>query len=119
MKSVIGTKRKTNSNTIIFITNNKIIVNVLHIANAFNNYFFSVGQTLAANLAQTSVNPTDFLQPIPCSMVFTHIEERKVVTIINSLKNSSPGCDGIPAIIVKITIHLYIKTLTLIINQTL
>ena len=40
-----------------------------------------------------------------------------LTTIINSLKNSSPGCDGIPATIVKRTIYLYIKTLTLIINQ--
>ena len=65
----------------------------------------------------TSVNPIDFLQPNPRSLVFNHIEETEVATIINSLKNSSPGCDGIPATIVKRTIHLYIKTLTLIINQ--
>ena len=57
------------------------------------------------------------MQPNPCSMVFTYIEEREVATIINSLKNSSPGCDGIPATIVKRTIHLYVKILTLIINQ--
>ena len=38
------------------------------------------------NLASTSVNPIDFLQPNPCSMVFTHIEEREVATLINSLK---------------------------------
>ena len=50
-------------------------------------------------------------------MVFTHIEEREVATIINSLKNSCPCCDGIPASIVKRTIYLYVKILTLIINQ--
>ena len=33
------------------------------------------------------------------------------------IKNSCLGCDGIPATIVKRTIHLYIKILTLIINQ--
>ena len=34
-------------------------------------------------------------------MVFNHIEETEVVTIINSLINSSPGCDGISAVLVK------------------
>ena len=47
----------------------------------------------------------------------THIEEREVATIINSLKNSTPGCDGIPATIDKITIYLYVKILIHIINQ--
>ena len=117
MKSVIGTKRRTNNIKTSFIINNKRIDNALLIANEFNTYFVSVGQTLDANLAPTSVNPIDFLQPNPCSLVFNHIEETEVATIINSLKNSSPGCDGIPATIVKRTIHLYIKTLTLIINQ--
>ena len=50
-------------------------------------------------------------------MVFTHIEEREDATKINSLTNSSPGCDGIPTTIVKRPVHLYMKTLTLIINQ--
>ena len=117
MKSVIGTKRRTNNNKTSFIINNKRIDNALLIANEFNKYFVSVGQTLDANLASTSINPFDLLQPNPCSMVFIHIEERDVATIINSLKNSSPGCDGIPATIAKRTIHLYVKILTLIINQ--
>ena len=50
-------------------------------------------------------------------MVFTHIEEIEVATLINSLNNSSPGYDGIPSTLVKRTMHLYLKTLTLIINQ--
>ena len=52
-------------------------------------------------------------------MVFTHSEERKVVSIINSLNNSSPGCDGIPAILVIRVVNLNIKPLTLITNRTL
>ena len=50
-------------------------------------------------------------------MVFNHIEETEVATIINSLKNSSPGCDGIPATIIKRSIYLYVNILTLIINH--
>ena len=51
-------------------------------------------------------------------MVFTHIEEWEVAELLNSLKNSSPGCDEIPSTLVKRTINLYLKTLTLIINKT-
>ena len=80
-------------------------------------FFVSVGQTLAANLPPASLNPINFLQPNPHSMVFTHIEEIEVATLINSLNNSSPGYDGIPSTLVKRTMHLYLKTLTLIINQ--
>ena len=40
-----------------------------------------------------------------------------MATLINSLNNSSPGYDGIPSTLVKRTMHLYLKTLTLIINQ--
>ena len=50
-------------------------------------------------------------------MVFTHIEEIEVATLIHSMKNSSPCYDGIPSTFVKRTMHLYLKTLKLIINQ--
>ena len=85
--------------------------------NKFNKYIVSVDQALLANLKPTRLNPIDFLQTNPHSMVFTHIEETKVVTLINSLNNSSPGCDRIPAVVVKRVMHLYIKPITLIINQ--
>ena len=100
-----------------FIINNKKCDNDLQIANEFKQYFVSVGQTLAAKLPPASLNPINFLQPNPHSLVFTHIEEIEVATLINSLNNSSPGYDGIPSTLVKRTMHLYLKTLTLIINQ--
>ena len=43
----------------------------------------------------------------PHIMVFTHIEEIEVVIIINSLNNSSPGCDGILAVLAKSHAFLY------------
>ena len=50
MKSVNGTKRQTNNKKSTFIINNKKCDNDLQLANEFNNYFVSVGQTLAAKL---------------------------------------------------------------------
>ena len=70
MKSVNGTKMRTNNNKTGFIINNKKIDNALLIANEFNKYFVSAGQTLDANLEATRINPIDFLQQNPCSMVW-------------------------------------------------
>ena len=69
-----GEQKKTS-----FIINNKRIDIALLIANEFNTYFVSVGQTLDANLAPTSVNPIDFLQPNPCSLVFNLLKKQKLL----------------------------------------
>ena len=65
MKSEIATKRK-NKQTICII-NNKKFDNDLQLQMNLN-YFVSVGQILAAKLAQVSLNPIDFLQPNPHSV---------------------------------------------------
>ena len=47
MKSVIGSKRKSTQKISSFNINSKNMINEQHIANEFNNYFISVGPTLA------------------------------------------------------------------------
>ena len=71
MKSVIGNKRKMHPKNQRFVINDKIRDNDLHIVNAFNNYFVSVGPILAAKLTTTSLNPIDFLQTHYSSMVIS------------------------------------------------
>ena len=51
-------------------------------------------------------------------MVIFHIGVNKFITVINSLKNSSPGYDGIPVTLAKRVINSYIKPLTLLINHS-
>ena len=72
-----------------FIINNKRIINEQHIANEFNNYFISVGPTLAEKQPPTNVNPLYFLQCNANSMVISHIEENEVITVINSKKTQA------------------------------
>ena len=118
MKSVIGNKRKSPKKVSTFIINGKKITDEIRIANEFNNYFVSVGHTLASKLAHTNINPLDFVENNINSMVMPLIEEIEIVTIINSLKNSSPGWDGIPATLTKRLLNLYIKPLTFLINKS-
>ena len=47
--------------------------------------FITVGQTLAAKLVPSSLNPIDVLQINSHSMEFFHIEEREVVTVIKTI----------------------------------
>ena len=78
MKSVIGNKRKTNQNIKRFKINNNIIDNDLRIANEFNNYFVSVGTTLAAHQIKTDLNPHHYVQNNSNSMVMQQIEDFKL-----------------------------------------
>ena len=97
--------------------NNNRIDNELQIANGLNKYIVFVGQTVAANLKPTRLNPIDILQMNPHSMVFTHIEKKEIVTIINSHNNNSPCCDIIPSVLVVLSFlrcELYLNTLCLV-----
>ena len=101
MKSVLGNKRKSHQTNKRFIINTNIIKNELRIANEFNNYFVSIGPTLAAIQETTNLIPLDFLQNNPNSMAIRQMEDIEVIHIINLLNNSSPGLDGIPSILTK------------------
>ena len=102
----------------MFNINNKTIARELQIANEFNNYFVSIGPKLASHQTSTTLNPLNSLQLNANSVVIHHIEEYEVVRIINSLNNSSPGWDCIPAKLAKRVLNYYIKPLTFLINQS-
>ena len=99
--------------------NNEIIENDIRISKEFNNYFVSVGSTLASKINDNSCNPLDYIQSNVQSMVIPNYYENNVTLAINSLKNSSPGWDNIPTLIEKHVIHCYIKPLVFLINQSL
>ena len=69
-----------------FNINNKNIINEQHIANEFNNYFISVGSTLAEKLSPTNLNPLEFVRCNGNSMVIFYIDVNEVITVINSQK---------------------------------
>ena len=99
--------------------NNEIIENYIKISNGINNYFVSVGSTLASNINDNSCDPLDYIQSNVQSMVIPNYNENDVTLAINSLNNSSPGWDNIPTLIAKQVIHCYIKPLVFLINQSL
>ena len=98
--------------------NNERIENDIRISKEFNNYFVSVGSTLASKINDNSCNPLDYIQSNVQSMAIPNYNENDVTLAINSLKNSS-GWDNIPTLIAKHVIHCYIKLLVFLINQYL
>ena len=99
--------------------NNERIENDIRISNEFNNYFVSVGSTLASKIHVNIRNPLDYIQSNVQSMAIPNYYKNNVTLAINSLENSSPGWDNIPTLIAKHVIHCYIKPLVFLINQTL
>ena len=95
------------------------MINNARIKNESNNYFVSVGSTLASKINVNSCNPLDYIQSNVQSMAIPNYYENDVTFAINSLKHSSPGWDNIPTLIAKHVIHWYIKPLVFLINQSL
>ena len=71
------------------------------ISENFNDYFASIGSTLAANIPQTNTDPLSYLQPNPNSFLFFECTSSEVLKVINGLKNKRKGLDEIPIAIYK------------------
>ena len=119
MKSVIGKNKTSFQKNSYFMINNEIIENDIRISNEFNNYFVSVGSTLASKINVNSCNPLDYIHSNVQSMAIPNYYENDITLTINSLQNSSPGWNTIPTLIAKHVIHCYIKPLVFLINQSL
>ena len=119
IKEIIN-KRKTTKYPSSFIINNSETSNCVQIANSFNNYFINVGKVLADKVPHSHVNPVSYIKNTNLdSIVINPVDEHEIVKVINSLKESSPGWDGIHAKVLKSTFYDYIKPVTYICNLCL
>ena len=111
-------KKKTSSN--IFYHDGKILKDELEIANAFNNYFTSIGPSLANKFEQNN-NYLKYLNDAPnCRLYFEPVEEHYIIKIIDKLKNKkSSGIDGISNSLIKLSKHVFVKPLAIMVNQML
>ena len=74
-----------------FIVNDSVISDKHDIPNAFNNFFTSIGPTLASSIT-SNTNPMSYINIV---------EPIYVRSVIHGLKNSSSGWDGLSAYIGK------------------
>ena len=118
LRQIIGLTGPKVSKNLKFDYNNKIISDDTEIANAFNNFFASIGTELASKITST-VNPMTYISNIENSIFVPDVTENDVWNVIAQLKNSSAGWDHFPAIVAKQCINGYITPLTHVIDLSL
>ncbi len=118
LKSIIGKDSVKAKKRVNFCSNNTVVTDNTEIANLFNNFFVSIGPTLAKDLT-CDVNPMSYVRSIPNSIVVLSISAAEIRNVIISLKNSSPGWDEMPASVLKQCVDGYIEPLTHLINQSI
>ena len=92
------------------------------IANAFNNYFANIGQSLSNSIKQPKNRSfKEYLKNPPASkLTFKNISEGDTLKIINNLNTKkSSGQDGLSLNLLKYIKLELAKSITLIINQSL
>ena len=110
-------RKQQTQQTTKFVLGEKIITDNSEIADQFNKYFVNVGASLDEKIPRTNISPTSYIsKSITNSIFFEPIIHEEVISIINSLRNSSPGWDNIPADIIKKTCNTFIAPLTYILN---
>ena len=104
-----------------FMENGNIISDHKTIANAFNNFFTNIGETVITN-TNTTISPfnTYLSNKSNCKFTFTLMSVEDIVQIINSLKPKvSSGLDELSNKMLKLIKDVIAPPLTIIINQML
>ena len=117
LRSIIGKDSNNSTKIFSFNINNTVVTDSEVIANEFNNFFVSIGPTLASNIT-CSKDPLTYVNGIVNSIVVHNVTSMDIRTVISSLKNSSPGFDGIPSFVANQCIDYFIEPLTYIINMS-
>ena len=90
------------------------------IANLFNNYFSSIGNTLASKINSTTNGYRRFLSPPNLNSIFINpVSESEVFNTIMSLKrNQSTGSDDITSKTLQLSANYIVPPLTCVINKS-
>ena len=102
----------------MFSHNGKTLEDPSKIANAFNEYFISIGPSLANQMDKNNNFRKYLRNPSESRLHFEPITEHKTMRIIENPKNkTSTGIDGLSNQLIKMAKNVLVKPLTIIINQ--
>ena len=102
----------------MFSRNGETLEDSSEIANAFNEYFISIGASLANQMDKNNNSRKYLRNPSENRLHFDPITEHKTMTTIGNLKNkTSPGIDGLSNQLIKMSKNVLVKPLTIITNQ--
>ena len=101
-----------------FVWNNHVITDMNEIANEFNRYFISIGQSLSEKIQSVHSSEEYLGQKANSVFKFTAVNEDCIDKIVKKLKSkSSTGYDNISNILIKHARTILVKPLTLLANQ--
>ena len=113
-------KKRSSGNSSRFLVNNRIVTNMVEIANGFNSFFVNAGPTLAKNIPNIHKSPSAFLKNrVTDCMCIEEVTNDELECIIKNLKDSSPGWDEISAKVIKSTHDSFKTPLVHVLNLSL
>ena len=98
LKEIVNKGKQSQIQSKFKVSDNSITTNKTLISDKFNDFFTSIGPSLAKKIPQQNVSPMEYMQEkLVNSMFMEPVKEDEVTTIISNLKNSAPGHDEITA----------------------
>ena len=120
INNLIGKGTKVNRVIEKLNVNGVIVEDAVKIADAFNQYFSSIGVNIANSIQNSNNHPMDYMSgTFLNSFVFFPVTSRDVENVIKSLKNKSCNVDALPVTILKIISYVISPVLSSIINCSL
>ena len=100
IKQILGLDDRKILNAQRFVVHGNELADRHDIANAFNDYFTSIGSTLASSIS-SNTNALSYINVVGHTLYMPNVSNNDVISIIHRLKNTSLGWDGLPAFVAK------------------
>ena len=111
-------KSCTNRNITEMKTDNETINSAPEIAEAFNNFFTSIGPNLASKLSPSDIDPESYLQPAKTAFSLRALSVTTVCELLSQLdEKKAMGLDGVPCKLLKLASSVIGPSLTEIFNS--
>ena len=119
LNKLMGRAKKL-SDSIELTVNDKVISNAKDVANEFNKYFTTIAETLANDIPH-AVDYHQYLDSIDKNtrLIFVLPTVLEVKSVVQSMREVSPGHDNLPLFIFKDNIEIFGAMLTLLFRQSM
>ena len=94
-------------------TGNQVFTSPGDIAEAFNNHFTNIGQSLAQEIPSSEIDPLAYVNPVDGVFSFQRINVQKVINLLKAIDvGKATGLDKIPNRLLKIATDVVAPSLT-------
>ena len=120
IKSIINRNKRQQIQSKFKLNDGLFTSNKATISNKFNDFFVGIGPNLAKRIEKQSISPQQYLgDRLTCTIFLQPVYDDEIVKIVNSLNNSAPGYDDLPADILKLSLNDTLHVLVHLCNLSL